>query len=215
MSVGTAPIDWAASSRNGTPVAVSASVSTTRPLTQETCETATSRVAGLTASAISVKRRDPDVDTRALQSPERRQQTRVLLVGGEHLVAGAQVEAREDRVAPVGRRAGERDVGGVGMQNARVGRAQLVSGPAYGVEVVLAGPAPVELELDPLADRIGGGTGQRAFGPGVQVRLAFQDRKLGAELGGVGLGHDSARFNTLPVGLRGSSSRNTTSRGTL
>ena len=53
MSVGTAPIDWAASSRNGTPVAVSASVSTTRPLTQETCETATSRVAGPTASAIS------------------------------------------------------------------------------------------------------------------------------------------------------------------
>ena len=87
------------------------------------------------------ERRDPDVNAGAPQPSERSQQSWVLLVGGDDMVTGSQLEPRQDGVTAVGGRAGKRDVGGIGVQDPRVAGPQLAGEPPHGLHVRLAGAA--------------------------------------------------------------------------
>ena len=132
------------------------------------------------------ERDDSHLDAvQVLGSPERRQQTRVLLVAGDDLVAWLQVESREHRVDTVGGRAGQGDAGRVAAEHARVRVAQSGREIADRLHVRLAAAPIGELEVDPLANRVAGSGRKRALGPGVEVGGPLQDRKLGSEFASV------------------------------
>ncbi len=158
----------------------------TRPLTHETCEEAISFVLARHLACKLRERDDPHVHAvQPLGAAEWREQARVLLVAGDDLVTGLQVEPREHGVDAIGRRAGQGEAVGVAAEHAGVSGAQAGREVADGLHVRLAAAPAVELERDPLADGIGRAAGERALGPGVQIRGPLQDRELGSEFGGV------------------------------
>ena len=88
------------------------------------------------------------------------------------------------------------------MQQPCIGRAQFVGGPADGLEVLLTGPATGELELDPLANRVGRLPGEWALRPRIHVCLTLENRELGSKRGGVGHGADVSRGGSGDCDLR-------------
>ena len=112
----------------------------------------------------------------------------MLLVAGDDLVTAAQIEPGKHGVDAIGRRARDGDVVGATAEHAGVSVTQPARELANGLHVRLAAAAAVELERDPLADRIGRCAGKRALRPGIQIRGPLQDRELGSKLGGVGHG---------------------------
>ena len=112
----------------------------------------------------------------------------MLLVGGDHLIAGAQVQSGEHRVAAVCRGAGQRHVGGVGAEQVRVAVTDALGKVQDDLDVRLAGAAMRGLVRDSFGDRLRGGGGQRPLGAGVQVGALGEDRELRTKCGGVGHG---------------------------
>ena len=72
------------------------------------------------------------------------------LGGGEDAVAGTEVQSGEARVAAVRGRAGERDVGRVGVQDPRVAGALAGAELKQRLHVVASDPAVIDLIDDPL-----------------------------------------------------------------
>ena len=132
---------------------------------------------------------DADLDPVAPAGPpERREQAGMLLVGGDDLVAGAQIETPDHGVDAVGRRARQRDLGRVTAERVGVAGAGLGGERHQLFEVRPPAAAAIGLGLDPATDRVRGGARNRAFGSGVQVREPLEHRELGAEGGRVGGG---------------------------
>ena len=115
------------------------------------------------------------------RSSERREQARVLLVGGHDLVAGAEIEPGDDGVDAVGGRARQRDVDGVTAERRRVPGARLSGELHQRLEVRAAAAAGLGLGLDPAADRLDCGGWDRPFGAGVEVGQPFEHGELGPE----------------------------------
>ena len=121
---------------------------------------------------------------------ERSEQAGVLLVGGQHLVAGLELQSREDPHDAVARRGRERDVVGLAVQQRAVGGAALL-GERLCLLVVHAGaPRARALLQDPGLDG-DGGRRQRPAGSSVEVREPFADRELLAKGDGIHAGEAS------------------------
>jgi hypothetical protein len=116
---------------------------------------------------------------------ERPEQARVLLVAGQHLVAGAELERGERGVHPVGRGVGEGELVDVAAEQARQLPAQLLAEPEQALEVRHPAAALGRLPLDLTGRRGRRPGGHRSLGPGVQVGEAFEYGELGAQLTGV------------------------------
>ena len=136
------------------------------------------------------ERHDADLDPMAPAGPaERREQARVLLVGGQDLVAGAEIEPGDHGVDAVGRRAGQRDLGRLAAERARRTPARAcaaspMSASKYG--------RPHRPDSASASIRrwtaSAGGARHRTLGAGVEVREPLEHRELGAEGGRVGGG---------------------------
>jgi hypothetical protein len=111
---------------------------------------------------------------------ERTEQARVLLVAGEHLVAGAELERGEHRVHAVGRRVGEGELLGVAAEQPGDLPAQALADRHELLEVARPAAALVALPIDLRRRRCSGRRRHRSLGPGVQVRDPLEDRELSA-----------------------------------
>lgn len=125
---------------------------------------------------------------------QRREQAGVLLVGGEDLVAGPQIESADHGVDPVSGRAGQRDVRRPGADRARVALPGLIAQLHQAVEVLTAAAAAERLEVYPAMDGLDGGRRDGTLGAGVEVGQLVEHRELRAKrdcIGGVpgGVGH--------------------------
>ena len=96
---------------------------------------------------------------------------------GHDLVFRPQVEAGEDDVAAVGRRAGERDLLRLGADEAGECDAGLLAQAEHPLEVLLAEAAVGEIGVELLLHRSGGRAGERAEGAGVQVGEPLEHRE--------------------------------------
>jgi hypothetical protein len=106
----------------------------------------------------------------------------MLLVGGQHLVAGLQVQRGEHAHDALARARRQRDVAGRGAEQLGVGRAQAPARVAQGVEVGRATTLGARL-VDHRADGRAGRGGNRSARPGVEVGRPLQDGKRGAQHG--------------------------------
>src|SRR5437763_3295128 len=90
----------------------------------------------------------------AARAGQRREQSGMLLVAHENLVAGAQVEAGEHGVDAVGGRAGKRHLLGLAPEQRGVGGPHRVREREGRGEVVLTRAAVAAFEVEPLARRV-------------------------------------------------------------
>jgi hypothetical protein len=103
------------------------------------------------------ERRERDGDSRlGFERRERREQTGVLLVGRDDVVAAAELHAVQDHVHPVGRRVGQGDLAGWAAHQPRRAPAQVLADLHDALEVRLAGAAGVRLRRDRSGRRCGG-----------------------------------------------------------
>ena len=110
---------WAPSSRTGTSSSAS-SAGASEPLTQPTCEQATSTVFGPAASATSREGDFADADAVQLAGgAESAEQARVLLVAGDDLIAGGEADPGDHVGHAFGRAGGQRDVRGLRAEQPR------------------------------------------------------------------------------------------------
>ena len=101
-----------------------------------------------------------------------------MLVRRRHdLVLRPEVEAGEDDVAAVGRRAGERDLSRLDPDEAGESLAQALPQAEDAIEVLLAQAPALAVGAELGLHRVDGGTRERAEGAGVQVRRPFEHRK--------------------------------------
>jgi hypothetical protein len=116
------------------------------------------------------------------QAPQRREHARVLLVAGQDLVAGAEVERSQRRVDAVGRRAGDGELLGVRVHHGRDARAQQVDAPHTALHVRLAAAPAFELEVERPHGRLVAAARHRAGRARVEVLDPLQDGELGAQV---------------------------------
>jgi hypothetical protein len=114
------------------------------------------------------ERHHPDGRAARAGVDERADQAGVLLVGGDHLVARAEVEPGEHAAEAVGRRRGERHLLLRRAQQPRVRGPQLSLRPQARGEV-RGDAAFLQLGVQRPARRLDGGRGQRAVRAAVQV----------------------------------------------
>ena len=119
-----------------------------RPVVQITCESASSRVRGVTAARIASGLGRDDDDPGAGRR-ERSEQAEVLVGRRHDLVVRVEPEPAEDDVAAVGRARRERDLQRFGADECRDARTQLVAQLHHAREVraSAAAVAVVALEL--------------------------------------------------------------------
>ena len=110
----------------------------------------------------------------------------MLLVAGQHLVAGPELQAADHGIHPVGGGAGERDLRGGGAQQLRGPPAQLARQLQLPLELRHSHADALDLVAQLLAGRLARCAGRRPHGSGVQVGDPLEDRELGAQGGGHG-----------------------------
>jgi hypothetical protein len=125
--------------------------------------------------------RDDDAGAARVDRPE---QAEVLLPRRHDLVLRAEVEPREDDVAPVRRRARQRDEIGRRAHERPERRAGLLAEREHPLEELLPEPAVLELVVELRLHCVRGGPGDRAEGPGVQIREPVEHREERACFGG-------------------------------
>jgi hypothetical protein len=153
------------------------------------------------------ERGDPDRRARpARKRGERREQPRVLLVGGEHLVAGPELQRRQHQVHRVGRRPGERDLVGRRAHQRRDPSAEAFGEVFEPIPVDRAAAASAQLVLEAGTGRRRGARRHGAVGAGVQVGTLGQHRELGSE-GVVVQAHDRIRAGETRTGRAGGAAR--------
>ena len=117
---------------------------------------------------------DPELGARGDEAAE---EARVLRVGGHDLVTRTDSQAAQDDVAPLGRRAGERDLLGLRRQQARELGAERLALGEHALEVRPARPTLLQLSALDRLHRLDGRARQRAERARVQVGVALQHGK--------------------------------------
>ncbi len=108
-----------------------------------------------------------------------------MLVGrGQHLVAGPEVQPGQHAHDAVARARRQGDVGDLGAEHPRVGRALAVAQLEQRVDVLLRAPQR-SAAIEDLEGRAHGRVRQRPARAGVQVGPVLEDRELGAQGGGI------------------------------
>ena len=113
---------------------------------------------------------------------ERAEQAEVLAVRRDHLVLRPEVEAGQDDVAALGRRAGQRDVRRVDVDDAGERGPGLVAQREHLLDIGLPAAAAVEVPLLPGGHRLERRAREWAHRPGIQERQALEDGELRAGL---------------------------------
>src|SRR4029079_10052376 len=123
--------------------------------------------------------RDPNPRRRREQGP---QQTEVLRVGSDDLVLGRQAETAENDVARFLCLAHECAVIRSALEDAGTRLTGALPQGEYLLEVRLAAAPPLEIAPVEVRHRLDSRSRQRPVRAGVQVRIALEDRELGASL---------------------------------
>ena len=118
---------------------------------------------------------------RVASGGERPEYARVLLVARHDLVARVQVEGGEHRVDPVGRRAGESDLAGLGVQEPRHSSAQLLAARHHLLHEGVAGATLLQLQPKRPLRGLERPARHRPVGPGIQVGQPLEHGELGAK----------------------------------
>ena len=161
---GSTPTDCAPSTRIGRPVRLLQLVQgSTWPVVQRTCESAIRRVRGPTSARIASASGAATTTIRSRRDSERPEQAEVLRVGGDDLVARREVEAVDDDVAAVGRRARQREPIG-GLLRSRP-RARPARGPHREDALEEGRSAAALLEVAPCSSAATASKAARASGP--------------------------------------------------
>jgi len=132
-----------------------------------------------------LERGGADVDPAALaQRVQRAEQAGVLVRRGEDLVARPEGEPGEDAHDALARARGERDVGRVGAEALRVGRALTVAQREHPLHV-RARPALDRRAGEHVGHGVQGAARQRAARAGVEIGVLVEHGELGSESGGI------------------------------
>ena len=113
---------------------------------------------------------------------QRGEQARVLLVAGEHLIAGAQVERQQRSVDAVRRGAGDRELLGPAAEQACHAASQPLLGLEHQLEERVAAAALFGLAAQRCDGSVAPPRGHGTARPGVEVGRVLEHGKLGAQV---------------------------------